>query len=117
MKKTSQFIRSPLPPLFPADLLRSYESLVELHRKTLNVDQFFDARLESTTLRSAWSEVRDNVEREAQTRRAFVDSMTHEVINPLISFKVSPACAPIRKSRQVPSRRPMIEFANASETT
>ncbi|KAF9650726.1 hypothetical protein BDM02DRAFT_3164672 [Thelephora ganbajun] len=64
-----------------------YESLVELHRKTLNVDQFFDSRLESTTLRSAWSEVRDNVEREAQTRRAFMDSMTHEVINPLVSFK------------------------------
>jgi len=52
------------------------------------VDQFFDARLETTTLRSAWSEVRDNVEREAQTRRAFMDSMTQEVINPLISFKV-----------------------------
>ena len=61
---------------------------MELHRKTLNVDQFFDARLETTTLRSAWSEVRDNVEREAQTRRAFIDSMTHEVVGPLISFKV-----------------------------
>ncbi|KAF9786030.1 RhoGAP-domain-containing protein [Thelephora terrestris] len=64
-----------------------YESLMELHRKTLNVDQFFDSRLESTSLRSAWSEVRDNLEREAQTRRAFMDSITHEVINPLVSFK------------------------------
>lgn len=64
-----------------------YESLMELHRKTINVDQFFDTRLETTTLRSAWSEVRDNLEREAQTRRAFMDAMTREVINPLISFK------------------------------
>lgn len=89
-KKTSQFIRSPPSPLCsPLIAPNSYESLMELHRKTLNVDQFFDSRLESTTLRSAWSEVRDNLEREAQTRRAFMDSITHEVINPLVSFKVS----------------------------
>lgn len=88
MKKTSQFLRSTYPLCSPLITAHSYESLVELHRKTLNVDQFFDARLETTTLRSAWSEVRDNVEREAQTRRAFMDSMTREVINPLISFKV-----------------------------
>lgn len=53
------------------------------------MDQFFDARLESTTLRSAWSEVRDNLEREAQTRQAFMKSMSSEIIDPLVSFKVS----------------------------
>jgi hypothetical protein len=88
-RKTSQSLRSPPSSLSIAYRPHSYESLVELHRKTLNVDQFFDSRLETTTLRSAWSEVRDNVEREAQTRRAFMDSITHEVISPLISFKVS----------------------------
>ena len=88
-KKTSPSIRSPPSPLCsPLITPNSYDSLMELHRKTLNVDQFFDSRLESTTLRSAWSEVRDNLEREAQTRRAFMDSITHEVINPLVSFKV-----------------------------
>jgi len=83
------------------------------------VDQFFDTRLESTTLRSAWSEVRDNVEREAQTRRAFMDSMTQEVINPLISFKVGfhSGLLPYRNSRTMPYRRPKIGFARGSETT
>ena len=99
-RKTSQSLRSPPSSLSIADHPHSYESLVELHRKTLNVDQFFDSRLETTTLRSAWSEVRDNVEREAQTRRAFMDSITHEVIGPLISFKVSPPSRRMSLSRK-----------------
>ncbi|KAF9459990.1 hypothetical protein BDZ94DRAFT_1119966, partial [Collybia nuda] len=38
------------------------ESLTKLHRKIKSVDQYLDDRDLSTT-RSAWSEVRDNVER------------------------------------------------------
>ncbi|KAI0063187.1 RhoGAP-domain-containing protein [Artomyces pyxidatus] len=63
------------------------DSLTKLHRKAKAIDAFFDDRIDPSTTRSAWNEVRDNVERETQARQAFVNTLTMDVINPLVSFK------------------------------
>ncbi|KAF9458728.1 hypothetical protein BDZ94DRAFT_1269896 [Collybia nuda] len=62
------------------------KSLTKLHHKIKSVDQYLDDRDLSTT-RSAWSEVRDNVEREAQAREAFCATLTSDVITPLTVLK------------------------------
>jgi hypothetical protein len=41
----------------------SVDSLVKLHRKTKSIDLYLDDRGELSTTRTAWGEVRDNVER------------------------------------------------------
>ncbi|KAH9175097.1 hypothetical protein EDB89DRAFT_390186 [Lactarius sanguifluus] len=44
---------------------------------------------EPTTTRVAWDKVRDDLEREANTQQAFVDSLDHDVIKPLTTLKES----------------------------
>lgn len=39
------------------------DSLTKLYRKTKAIDAFFDDRGDMITTRSAWAEVRDNVDR------------------------------------------------------
>ncbi|KAH9964547.1 hypothetical protein BC827DRAFT_1259589 [Russula dissimulans] len=63
------------------------DSLWKLHLKAKSVDTFFDARIEPNTSRAAWSEIRDNVERETQARQAFLDTLAVDVINPLTTLK------------------------------
>ncbi|EPQ61103.1 RhoGAP-domain-containing protein [Gloeophyllum trabeum ATCC 11539] len=63
------------------------DSLLKLHKKAKTIDTYLDGRGESSTARSAWSEVRDNVEREAQTRQAFLTTLTVDVLNPLSALK------------------------------
>ncbi|EIN13461.1 RhoGAP-domain-containing protein [Punctularia strigosozonata HHB-11173 SS5] len=65
------------------------DSLLKLHRKVQAIDTSIDYRLEPSTTRSAWSEVRDNVEREAQTRQAFLNTLASEVITPLVALRDS----------------------------
>ncbi|KZT06270.1 RhoGAP-domain-containing protein [Laetiporus sulphureus 93-53] len=65
------------------------ESLHRLHRKVKAADAILDNpnRNEPSTTRRAWAEIRDNVAREADTRQAFLESLTTDVITPLISLK------------------------------
>ncbi|RDB29694.1 Rho GTPase-activating protein 27 [Hypsizygus marmoreus] len=63
------------------------ESLLKLHKKIRSFDMYLDDRGELSTARSAWNEVRDNVEREAQAREAFCATLTTDVINPLTTLK------------------------------
>ncbi|KAF5375014.1 hypothetical protein D9758_000090 [Tetrapyrgos nigripes] len=63
------------------------EALIKLHRKIKSIDAFLDDRTDVSTARSAWSEVRDNAEREAQTRQAFLSTLTLDVITPLTTLK------------------------------
>ncbi|GLB36502.1 putative GTPase-activator protein for Rho-like GTPases [Lyophyllum shimeji] len=63
------------------------ESLLKLHRKIKSFDTYLDDRGELNTTRSAWHEVRDSVEREAQAREAFCATLATDVINPLTTFK------------------------------
>ncbi|KAG1828658.1 hypothetical protein EV424DRAFT_1591631 [Suillus variegatus] len=63
------------------------ESLLKLHRKVKSIDNYLDDRTEISTSRRAWNEVRDNVEREAQTRQAFLATLTVDVVNALTSLK------------------------------
>ncbi|KAI0047664.1 RhoGAP-domain-containing protein [Auriscalpium vulgare] len=65
------------------------DSLTKLHRKAMAIDAFLDVRLDATTTRVAWREVRDNVERETQARQAFMNTLAMDVILPLVSFKES----------------------------
>ncbi|KAH7883937.1 hypothetical protein F5I97DRAFT_1930151 [Phlebopus sp. FC_14] len=55
------------------------DSLLRLHRKAKSIDTFLDDRTDMITARRAWGEVRDNVEREAQTRQAFLTTLTVDV--------------------------------------
>ncbi|EGO28450.1 hypothetical protein SERLADRAFT_445900 [Serpula lacrymans var. lacrymans S7.9] len=63
------------------------DSLLKLHRKVKAIDSFLDDRYDLNTARKAWSEVRDNVEREAQTRQAFLTTLTIDIVNPLNFLK------------------------------
>ncbi|KAF8349806.1 hypothetical protein F5887DRAFT_877632 [Amanita rubescens] len=63
------------------------DSLLKLHRKTKQIDASLDERGALSTTRSAWGEVRDNVEREVQARLAFCAALTADVIAPLTTFK------------------------------
>ncbi|KAI9572604.1 hypothetical protein HD554DRAFT_2202498 [Boletus coccyginus] len=63
------------------------ESLLKLHRKTKSIDAFLDDRTDMSTARRAWGEVRDNVEREAQTRQAFLTTLTLDAVNTLMALK------------------------------
>ncbi|KAG2370245.1 hypothetical protein BDR07DRAFT_1386850 [Suillus spraguei] len=63
------------------------ESLLKLHRKVKSIDNYLDDRTELSTSRRAWNEVRDNVEREAQTRQAFLATLTVDVVNALTSLR------------------------------
>ncbi|KIO02466.1 hypothetical protein M404DRAFT_16145 [Pisolithus tinctorius Marx 270] len=64
------------------------ESLLRLHRKIKSVDAWLDDRsTELSSARRAWSEVVDNVEREAQTRQAFLTTLTEDAVNALTALK------------------------------
>ncbi|THV06112.1 RhoGAP-domain-containing protein [Dendrothele bispora CBS 962.96] len=63
------------------------ESLLKLHKKIRSIDAFLDDRTDLSTARSAWSEVRENVEREAQTRQAFLSTLNIDVVTPLATLK------------------------------
>ncbi|KDQ30407.1 hypothetical protein PLEOSDRAFT_1062427 [Pleurotus ostreatus PC15] len=80
------------------------DSLMRLHRKAKSLDAFLDDRSPNspvspqshsvyhdqlTTARSAWSEARDSVEREAQTRHAFLNTLNIDCLNPLVSLRES----------------------------
>ncbi|KAJ6575529.1 hypothetical protein B0H10DRAFT_1963810 [Mycena sp. CBHHK59/15] len=63
------------------------DSLLKLHKKIKTIDAYLDDRTELSTTRSAWNEVRDNVERESQARQAFLSTLTVDVITPLTSLR------------------------------
>ncbi|EEB91059.1 hypothetical protein MPER_10651 [Moniliophthora perniciosa FA553] len=63
------------------------ESLLKLHRKIKSIDSFLDDRNDLTTARSAWGEVRENLERESQARQAFLATLNADVIHPLTTLK------------------------------
>jgi hypothetical protein len=80
----------------------SVESLHKVHAKWKALDSLHDERIPST-VRRAWREVRDGLERgllcsaphhlsehiaEADTRRALFASMKNDVLSPLITLKV-----------------------------
>lgn len=86
----------------------SIDSLWKLHHKATAIDTYYDARIEPDTSRTAWNEVRDNVERgtnqhnleqdlklisvpETQARQAFLNTLTIDIINPLTALKVGDA--------------------------
>ncbi|KAF7367212.1 Glucosamine 6-phosphate N-acetyltransferase [Mycena sanguinolenta] len=63
------------------------ESLLKLHKKIKSIDAFLDDRSELSTTRSAWNEVRDNLDRESQAKQAFLSSLSVDVITPLTSLR------------------------------
>ncbi|KAJ3760577.1 hypothetical protein EV360DRAFT_93483 [Lentinula raphanica] len=63
------------------------DSLLKLYRKIKSIDSFLDDRSDMSTARIAWAEVRENVEREAQARQAFLHTLISDIINPLTSLK------------------------------
>lgn len=65
----------------------SVEALTRLHNKTRALDNLLDDRAEGTTLRRAWREVRDNLEREADSRSAFLGCLKSDVLPPLSTLK------------------------------
>ena len=87
-------------------------SLLKLYRKNRAIDAFLDDRsnLDDLTVRAAWSEIVENVERgglscpprriqfrllrrgaEANTHQVFLATLDAEIIAPLNSFKVCSA--------------------------
>ncbi|KAK7058359.1 hypothetical protein VNI00_001993 [Paramarasmius palmivorus] len=63
------------------------DSLVKLHKKIKSIDSFLDDRGDLSTARSAWGEVRENLEREAQAKQAFLATLNADVIQPLTTLK------------------------------
>ncbi|KAI0080062.1 RhoGAP-domain-containing protein [Panus rudis PR-1116 ss-1] len=63
------------------------ESLRRLYEKARSIDTYLDDRNERSTTRIAWSEVRENLDREVQSRVAFAHTLTTDVINPLTNLK------------------------------
>ncbi|KAF9229718.1 RhoGAP-domain-containing protein [Gyrodon lividus] len=63
------------------------DSLLKLHRKVKSIDSFLDDRTDLSTARRTWGEIRDNVEREAQTRQAFLTTLAVDVVNTLMTLK------------------------------
>ncbi|KAG8851346.1 hypothetical protein FRB96_009411 [Tulasnella sp. 330] len=65
-------------------------SLAQLHQRTRYLDSQVDGGTETnTTLRQAWREARENVEREAEARGALVNALKADVLSPLILLKES----------------------------
>ena len=78
----------------------------KLHRKAIAADASFDPRTEPTTVKAGWDKIKDNLESgmrlhilnyslelrsivEANIQQAFVDILDNDVIDPLVSLKVS----------------------------
>ncbi|KAI0735515.1 hypothetical protein C8Q76DRAFT_611686 [Earliella scabrosa] len=62
-------------------------ALLKLHRKSKSIDAYMDDRIELSTTRVTWNEITDNVEREAGTHTAFLETLGAHVIEPLANFK------------------------------
>lgn len=62
------------------------ESLARLHRNTRALDDLLDDR-DPSTVRKAWRELRDNVEREAEARTAFANTLKRDVLPPLYALR------------------------------
>lgn len=62
-------------------------SLAQLYQRTRYVDSQLDNGIETTTLRQAWREARDCVDREAEAHGAFASALKNDVVNPLIHLK------------------------------
>ncbi|KAJ4499121.1 hypothetical protein C8R41DRAFT_85507 [Lentinula lateritia] len=63
------------------------ESLLKLYKKVKSIDSFLDDRSDMSTARVAWVEIRENIEREAQARQAFLHTLNSDIITPLTSLK------------------------------
>ncbi|KAH8120524.1 hypothetical protein DFH11DRAFT_1560466 [Phellopilus nigrolimitatus] len=63
------------------------DALQKLHKKTKTMDVYLDHATEPSTIRQVWSEIRDGVEREAQSRMAFLQALAVDVINPIATLK------------------------------
>ncbi|KIK71391.1 hypothetical protein GYMLUDRAFT_254611 [Collybiopsis luxurians FD-317 M1] len=63
------------------------DALLKLYKKLKSIDSFLDDRSDMSTARMAWSEIRENIEREAQARQAFLHTLTSDIISPLSSLK------------------------------
>ncbi|PCH33303.1 RhoGAP-domain-containing protein [Wolfiporia cocos MD-104 SS10] len=65
------------------------DGLRKLYRKVGETDKMLDhpSRVDMTTTRAAWNEVRDNLAREMETRAAFLGALTADVINPLMTVR------------------------------
>ncbi|KAK0438023.1 hypothetical protein EV421DRAFT_1738650 [Armillaria borealis] len=79
-------------PLFDAHLRFLTDSYLSFfnERKRIEesyIDSFLDDRTDLSNSRTAWAEIRDNVEREAQARQAFLSTLTVDVLNPLTAVK------------------------------
>lgn len=64
----------------------SIDSLARLHRNTRALDDLLDDR-DPSTVRKAWRELRDNVEREAEARTAFANTLKHTILPPLFTLR------------------------------
>ncbi|KAG8933197.1 hypothetical protein FRC01_010543 [Tulasnella sp. 417] len=62
-------------------------SLAQLYQRTRYIDSQLDNGIEPTTLRQAWREARDCVDREAEAHGAFASALKNDVVNPLIHLK------------------------------
>ncbi|KAG9018048.1 hypothetical protein FRB90_012551 [Tulasnella sp. 427] len=62
-------------------------SLAQLYQRIRYVDSQLDNGIETTTLRQAWREARDCVDREAEAHGAFASALKNDVLNPLIYLK------------------------------
>ncbi|EJU00982.1 RhoGAP-domain-containing protein [Dacryopinax primogenitus] len=62
------------------------EALFKLCQRAKNVDSQLD-RIETSSTRLAWREVTGELEREATTRGAFIESIRQDVLAPLSAFK------------------------------
>lgn len=76
----------------PADIsvmTNSIASLAQLYQRTRYLDSQVDSGVETnTTLRQAWREARENVDREAEARGALVNALKAEILTPLVMLKV-----------------------------
>ncbi|KAH8984610.1 hypothetical protein EDB92DRAFT_1819013 [Lactarius akahatsu] len=64
-------------------------SLRKLHHDASQIDPSPNPRIEPTTTRAAWNKIRDNLEREVNTRQHFVNTLDADVIGPLATLKAS----------------------------
>ncbi|KAF9523586.1 hypothetical protein CPB83DRAFT_862570 [Crepidotus variabilis] len=63
------------------------DSLRKLYRKVKAADAGIDEKGETSTLRGAWSEVVESVDREFQTRQAFLATLSGDLLTPLTNLK------------------------------
>ncbi|KAH9030238.1 hypothetical protein EDB83DRAFT_2229756 [Lactarius deliciosus] len=77
------------PASYLTDLsIWSINSLLKLHHDASKLDPA-NPRIEPTTTRAAWNKIRDNLEREVNTRQHFVNTLDTDVIGPLTTLKAS----------------------------